>query len=73
MRKSRTLRELITAAYHAAGGTGDPPEEFRRQWANSHPNYCKRDGELWPPGTRFYSGSAVAGRPAGDDDGDWVW
>lgn len=50
----KTLREIITAAYHKTGGKGEPPASYIRDWREQH----KGTYGKWSLGTLFKSGSS---------------
>lgn len=55
--RSKTLLEIITAAWHATGERGQLTRTFIRQWRAANPEYGK-----WPLWVRFFSGSPLAVR-----------
>lgn len=52
--RTRSLLEIITAAYQATGKRGKPSASFVRQWRERNPAYG-----CYPLWVRFYSGSAL--------------
>jgi hypothetical protein len=55
VKPTRTLLEIITAAFVASGQRGPLTREFIDRWRAEHPAYGR-----WPLCCRFHSGSPVA-------------